>query len=539
MSLSPTELPPNTAGSHRIHPIPAFLAKLDAVLSHSQTLQVELTNGSLPAVEFDPTTLQLMVDCRKNLERMEETIREARQNESRISRIPREILSEIFRFTLSPGYTRKVNCRDTPIAAWRLGHVSRYWRDTAQTDPALWCAIVVDCRTQYIRHENEHCDSIMHHCHPSIEYPLDALERQIHLSRHSSLSVNIHLAIAPSSPQELHHLEAIFNLLLAQSQRWMRLTLEDEGSGYHSDIFNLLSGACGHLDRLQYLCVEEWGTSQWSPELSNTFLVAPNLREVSLHRHLRIDNHSSAPCIPWCQLTSLRINAAASFLQKMLKSSENLVDLALESDDFTGGIEAEHTGSAWVLPRLRRLSLHGEALLVESLSAPSLEYLELNCCIDGITDFIRRSRCHLQDLKLLCPFVIRNLGELPAIVLLLQSTPHLSHLELEYDDFGGNCFDRYTRALTVIGDSTLCPKLSSFQFDTADMQSEISNVLCTMLESRWSLPTHLRSLQHVLIPEMYTFDTNWDRLEALRADGMDIAERDSWDDYVSDSESEE
>ncbi|KAK7062453.1 hypothetical protein R3P38DRAFT_2494623 [Favolaschia claudopus] len=456
-------------------------------------------------------------------------ISEPRQDASHISdsRIPREILSEIFRFTLSPGYTRKVNRRDTPIAPWRLGHVSRYWRDTAQTDPALWCEIVVDCRLQYVRHENEHCDDIMHRCRPSIEYPLDALQRQIHLSKQSSLSVNIHLA--PTSPQELHHLKATFNLLLAQSRRWMRLTLEDEERGSHSDIFNLLSGACGHLDRFQYLCVEEWGTSQWSPELSNTFLVAPNLRQVSLHRHLRIDNHSSAPCIPWCQLTSLRINAAASFLQKMLKSSENLVDLALDSDDFTGGTETGHTCSPWVLPRLRRLSLHGEVFLVESLSAPTLEYLELN-----------------SHLKLLCPFIIRDLRELPAIVALLQSTPHLSHLELEYDDFGGRCFDRYTkllegllRALTVIGDSTLCPKLSSFQFDTADMELEISNVLCTMLESRWSLPTHLRSLQHVLIPEMYTFDPNWDRLAALRADGMDIEELNSWDDYVSNSESEE
>ncbi|KAK6980671.1 hypothetical protein R3P38DRAFT_2746709 [Favolaschia claudopus] len=457
--------------------------------------------------------------CQKEMALLDRTLTTVLERVSHIFRIPREILTEIFRWTLWPEYTRVVGTRNVPIPPWKLGHICRYWRATAQADPRLWSDVIIDCRQSCNRQpRNGHWDleAGRHYftppCNPVSEYPLEALATQLRLSGTGCVSVEFWLEDY-KPVQRPSYMMTLLNALIAESNRWTRLSI----GGQLDCMAGALSQVCGPLDQLQYLLVG----GCWPKQLQNAFSVAPNLQEVSLG--LELSNHSPGPLICWSQLTKLDITAEPDFLLRSLMSAANLRQLVYTDLMLVELPDSSRITQSTELPELRRLSLQCEtSWVVQYLFTPKLERLELNYEIEHIPPFILRSRCRLHSLRIGCV-------KLATIITILQMSPDLIQLELPYAE-GCDEYDEHLTgvfsALTFNDTSTdICLKLGSLRFDfLADSDVPGCDALCRMLRSRWRVPPHLRSLKSIEIVdcELYYTEPHWEQLHAFRRDGLDI-----------------
>ncbi|KAK7006386.1 hypothetical protein R3P38DRAFT_2555568 [Favolaschia claudopus] len=455
--------------------------------------------------------------CQKEMALVDRTLITVLERVSHIFRIPREILTEIFRWTLWPEYTRVVGTRNVPIPPWKLGHICRYWRATAQADPRLWSDIVIDCRQSCNRQpRNGHFTPP---CNPVSEYPLEALATQLRLSGTGTVSVEFWLEVY-KPVQHPSYMMTLLHTLIAESNRWTRFTMAGR-TDHMGGVFAPLFQVCGRLDQLQYLRVGG-GDSEWPKQLNDAFSVAPSLQEVYLS--LDLSNRAPGPFICWAQLTKLDITAEPDFLLNSLRLAHNLRELVF-TDSL--GLEDPHPDSSKItqsteLPELRRLSLNYGTWVVPYLSTPKLEHLKLDWESERIPPFIFRSRCNLHSLSVVC-------FKPASIIIVLQMSPDLSRLELLYEE-GCDLYDEHLTevfsALTLNDTPTdICPRLGSLRFDYVE-SSEVPSLatLCDMLHSRWRVPPHLRSLRSIDIDESYLPNTDhvWERLDALRRDGLEI-----------------
>ncbi|KAK6980675.1 hypothetical protein R3P38DRAFT_3117590 [Favolaschia claudopus] len=507
----------------------------DALRDQAAALRAQMDALRARTTALDAKKLALMREmeavmleeagCQKEMALVDRTLTTVLKKVSHIFRIPREILTEIFRWTLWPEYTRLVGTRNVPIPPWKLGHICRYWRATAQADPRLWSDIIIDCR-QFCNRQPRNGDwdnEARHHyfappCNPVSEYPLEALATQLRLSGTGCVSVEFWLEDG-KPVQRPSYMMALLNTLIAESNRWIRFTMGGR-TDHMGGVFGPLSQVCGRLDRLQYLYVGG-GDSEWPKQLNDAFSVAPNLQEVYLS--LDLSNRAPGPSICWAQLTKLDITAEPDFLLNSLRLAENLRELV-----FTDSLELEDSRresfritQCTELPELRRLSLNHGTWVVPYLATPKLEHLKLDWESERIPPFIVRFRCNLHSL---------SVGDLkPAsIIIVLQMSPDLSHLELLYEE-GCDLYDEdlteVFSALTLNNTPTdICPRLGSLRFDYVD--SSVLAALCDMLHSRWRVPLHLRSLKSIDIDMNGSYlpntDPFWERLDALRRDGLDI-----------------
>ncbi|KAK6980724.1 hypothetical protein R3P38DRAFT_3294236 [Favolaschia claudopus] len=517
----------------------ALRAQMDALRARTSALEAKKVALRL---ELEAVVLE-EAGCRKEMTLMDCTLTTVLERVSHIFRIPREILTEIFRWTLWPEYTRVVGTRNVPIPPWKLGHICRYWRATAQADPRLWSDVIIDCRQSCRRQPRDgHWDNEAgrHYstppCNPVSEYPLEALATQLRLSGTGCVSVEFWLGFQ-NPVQHPSYMMALLDILIAESNRWIRFTMESR-TDHMSGVFGALSQVCGRLDHLQYLRVGG-GESEWPKELSDAFSVAPNLQEVYLSFDL--SNRAPGPSICWAQLTKLDITAEPDFLLDSLRLAENLRELV-----FTDSLgrqdpnpDSSRTTHSTVLPELRRLSLYYGTWVVPYLSTPKLEHLKLDWECERIPPFIVLSRCNLHSLSVDCL-------EPAPIITVLQMSPDLSHLELPYG-VGSEAYHEHLTevfsALTLNDTSTdICLRLGSLRFDYVE-SSDLAT-LCDMLHSRWRVPPHLRSLKSIDIVESYLPNTGpvWERLDALRRDGLDIVglepPSDASDEKDSDDEDE-
>ncbi|KAK7000577.1 hypothetical protein R3P38DRAFT_3369212 [Favolaschia claudopus] len=524
----------------------ALQTQMEAVHAKTEALEAKIASFQQ---ELAVLALQ-QVGCQTEMTKLEHELRMARNKASHItSRLPPEILCEIFHWTLlsEEDYTRRVNRRLMLVAPWRLCRVNGHWRAVARADPHLWSRIVINCKDIYQ-------DGYVRHCIPALEYPLAALETQLSLSHAVAISVEFHLGVSDAE-QDFLHLADLLNLLIAESHRWVRLVIGTLGNP-ETSVLRLLSQVHGRLDRLRHLQVVDWGSSLPSSlplALKDAFSVAPNLQEVFLPWILQIHRPTSYISLDHRQLTTLRITVAPSLVLELLSALQNVVDLALLVGYW--GVEESIPGSVSnliTLPRLRRFTLDSGFDLIQHLSAPNLEILQLSD--DGIKHIpalIRRSACQLQSLKI--TFALKNKGGLAAVIAILRLSPDLSHLELglietlSEDDKQEEYISLLTRlfsALTLAhAASDICAKLATFEFYIWEDEtpSEFGDALCGMLESRWNMPVHQRCLRRVRMPGASHEITIWQRLEALRLDGLDIEKffkAYSWDDDNSEDESE-
>ncbi|KAK7006384.1 hypothetical protein R3P38DRAFT_2728647 [Favolaschia claudopus] len=492
----------------------ALRAQMDAL--HSRTTILDAKKVALRR-ELEAVMLE-EAGCQKEMALVDRTLTTVLERVSHIFRIPREILTEIFRWTLWPEYTRVVGIRIVPIPPWKLGHICRYWRETAQADPRLWSDIVIDCTDSRQGRRPGYYGSPPYN--PVSEYPLEALATQLRLSGTGCVSVEFRLEVY-KPVQHPSYMMALLNTLIAESNRWIRFTMGCR-TDHLGGVFDPLSQVCGRLDRLQYLYVGG-GDSEWPKQLNDAFSVAPNLQEVYLS--LNLSNRAPGPSICWAQLTKLDITAEADFLLDSLRLAENLRELVF-TDSL--GVEGPHPDSSRItqsteLPELRRLSLKKGTWILRYLYTPKLEYLEVDWESDAIAPFVVRSRCNLHSL---------NVGSTTSanIITVLRMSPDLFHLEIADED-GYKWYDELLTevfsALTLKGTSTdICLNLVSLRFDSAvpSARSSAYAALCNMLHSRRRVPPHLQSLKSIDIGYCaldYT-EPHWEQLDAFRRDGLDI-----------------
>ncbi|KAJ6528148.1 hypothetical protein B0H19DRAFT_1083674 [Mycena capillaripes] len=279
----------------------------------------------------------------------------------------------------------------------------------------------------------------------------------------------------------------------------------------------------GNLAKLQQLhVVNPRSHREYPPNTDNImmFAIAPQLREALLPR-------SPVLSVPWHQLTRVRIESGTQSLLELLPQLHHVTDcdLAVHVGDITTASDP-----IVVLRRLRRLVLM-EDRVSRFLETPNLESLEVVSLFAAVPEFLSRSGCHLKTLKLRWCF-----SEMAAFGDVLRGIPTLTHLDLNLCHPGGtpsktelSRIPQQFDALKATSNSTaLCPALTSLSVrlpDNAGRQILIvgHRSLCEMVESRWNLPTSMRSLTRVYItPERLASYSVWQRFQAMRRAGMDV-----------------
>ncbi|KAJ7802630.1 hypothetical protein B0H13DRAFT_2297197 [Mycena leptocephala] len=275
-----------------------------------------------------------------------------------------------------------------------------------------------------------------------------------------------------------------------------------------------------------------------SPRISRYFHWAPQLREALLPRLPTF-------FLPWHQLTRLRVESNPEHLLETLPKLHGIVHCDIRVVDSI----PSPSGSNVVLPHLKQLVLNDGSFL-HCLKTPKLESLEVHWSDDSVPQFFRGSQCPLNTMKLHCSSCYPALD---AFHELLRHVPNLLHLELDFRIDGDAASEeeqalipQYFHAMKAAGSSTpLCPKLTSMEvvFPNCGTPQEAVATgyesLCEMVESRWNLPTHTRSLMHVDIDLVDVVSTLVrQRFDAMRRAGLDVNKVFTWDDDEDDEDEE-
>lgn len=365
---------------------------------------------------------------------------------SPVRRLPREMLCEIFLEALQQGpdsdlyfdltpVTLDTRCdSDISISVWKLGCVSKMWREVVRGYSKLWSCISVD---------------------PSFARdPRSASVMRTILSCAREHPLSISYTKCPST-------EHLLALLITKCHRWEKAKLSFDDP----EQFFELEGVKDKIPMLKALdlCVPTLPPSRRS---MHGFSSAPHLYSVSLVVDMgdQVDVDIDV-LFPLEQLETylekyklirddLDVLAAYElrFQTSLLPQLSNLVTLNLTHNSF-----AEAPGNTRNLPihilfpRLLVLIIHNTSVLW-LLSTPSLEHLEMSGAeteeLVAVLDLCRRSNCTLRSLILLLDSGMSH-GD-SALFDLLLHTSTLTYLQIwawVYD------FDLFTHLLLRSEDS--------------------------------------------------------------------------------------
>ncbi|KAF7346649.1 ABC protein [Mycena sanguinolenta] len=327
----------------------------------------------LRAVDARILTLQAaLAQLVKRRAEIVEHRREHRAILSPVRRVPPELVCKIFDLLTAPSRHR------LPRAPWRLGWISRTWRQYAVEYPPLWSYLTVP---GYHLGEN------------SITACLPALKSQ--LCRSGSALLDIFWMIDNCRPDS-----RVLDLVLPYSSSWRSLSLT---ISYDDAVNDWLEPVRGKLDHLEKLDVSRGLYRQPIPDV---FTTAPNLRQVRLP--LYMPSGGEPPLlyrtfipVSWEQITHYRGDSPFAQHIEILRSAPNLENCALYVVQ-EAPISPAPPDTTLVLPQLRRLWLDQDGLLLP-IVASNLEEL---CCpyskwlIPRILPFIWQASCTLQRLIL-------------------------------------------------------------------------------------------------------------------------------------------
>ncbi|KAF7371099.1 F-box domain-containing protein [Mycena sanguinolenta] len=420
---------------------------------------------------------------------------------SPIRRIPPEILSDIFWWTLPPIEDARQNAPyEAHNIPWLLTHISSRWRAICIATPSLWSRIVVN----YVE-----IHQMSRSRRPSSAPHLALIATQIQRSR----KLKIHFYGSPemdSRPQI-----QMFELLMQHSSRWEELSL-----GLTTEIFPLLISLHDRLPSLERLWVQWDGVENSSDKSLDCFQTVSSLVEFGVVNEFRdLPIHLPAP-----QLTRYELNGPWSTHQHILRGAPNLVEAHIHID-FDLEIRSD---SVIELRRLRRLYISDSTSTVLSvLKAPALEELAVFLVSDGQLDF----------LDCLRGFVDRSLCRLRRLCLRGFSEPHtttqilntfLSITELVIIFATPHDVNALISALCLTEGDILAPQLESLFFgcetdeEDSDPDSNFDfTALPTMLKGRWEAENC--ALEHAALmthgnPPLDPLTLSG--LHALRQDGL-------------------
>jgi hypothetical protein len=244
----------------------------------------------------------------------------------------------------------------------------------------------------------------------------------------------------------------------------------------------------------------------------NFFKDAPHLRRVVLGS----PGKPSVPEIqlPWGQLTTYKATYSAStHLRNLSNAAHTLVECDLGLASHVVEDDALGFRGTMTLPRLRRLVINRTAsAFLNCLATPALHDLHICDSIHYALPFLHRSACALSRLTLfMCT-------PTPAVVLLLQATPTLTTLDI---DFLGETNSLISALAGTPDVPPLCPGLTSLSWgdrrDTIDRAAFVD-----MIESRWRSASKRRLRFVGVYPGRMRMKAQRRRLLAFADEGLEV-----------------
>ncbi|KAF8217058.1 hypothetical protein K438DRAFT_1704190 [Mycena galopus ATCC 62051] len=328
--------------------------------SQNPFLRDFLSHGRARRIVLDAKITLLQSSLNQLVKEKEKLDLEIGKHEGAVSplrRMPTEVLSYIFTFTLPPHQP------DAESAPWTVSAVCARWREIVISQPRFWTSI------RY----NVACSD-----------PTKTLMYETHLHRSKELPLHIEFSVVCD---ELSFDPArILDLMCQRAARW-----ETASFSGPEELTELLRRyiKC-QLTHLQKLTIEIYADEDDLWSTIDAFHDAPMLQTVFFNRK---NSHCPIVTVPrWTQL--LRYGGSSTWDGHLdaLRDASNLVDCTLE---IRGSSTSPRTPIS--LPRLLRLSLSNSKFL-EYLKTPAL--LELYCDFSAvpILSFLRHRACKLQKL---------------------------------------------------------------------------------------------------------------------------------------------
>ncbi|KAJ7121846.1 hypothetical protein C8R43DRAFT_1033112 [Mycena crocata] len=403
---------------------------------------------------------------------------------SPVRRMPPELLCEIFMLSMG-GDLRP---------PWRLGLVSRFWRQSAILSHNLWSCI---------------------HLQPSWNGSLLSIKTQLTRSDIAPLTV-----IFDDFPIQTSAL--VVDLLLQHCGRWRTLRLVKSSVNGADKLLYIMGGRMRQLERLELEC-EDYDLRIRDDSLT----AAPRLREVIL-TDAALKRFSPAVKIPWDQITLYRGKYVPARQCEILQAASNLQECSLAFSIHQPPHDAFPANAAPTsiidLLRLRRLHLEEEYFL-SLLTAPGLEDLFLYSPrrLDRFPAFIQRSSCQLVKLVL----VKYYRGTSSDLLNALRALPTLRCLVMEGAfDFDPEEHAALFNGLAIVGTSDHhCPTLSSFSLGHFPSDLALHSPFVAMVKSRFGKhpSCHLRFLRIY----NWSYDESPNhmaaQLQIWRREGLDVA----------------
>lgn len=322
---------------------------------------------------------------------------------SPLRRFPNEILSEVALQCLDgPLESGRYTTLNTKDILWVLGQVCRSWRNAILSFPRVW---------SFIRITDEDIQP------SNVKYAITELLRR---SKDAPLFLEARVSDDQAST-------FIIKALVRHSSRWCEATIR-----LPSDQLPHLNSVKGRLPALVNLTllvdIDDDDAGPRPRFDLDAFKVAPALRSVvSWH-----DMEELPISLPWSQLTLYdgwqQQEGAHLRILRLLTNVERC-DLADNSGEL---IPADDRPTPILLPRLRSFKFTHEIELLNHLTLPALDYLEILAGADStepsmnpLVSLIARSSCSITSLSYHCTHSDQNF-----LITALRSMPTLSTLAI-------------------------------------------------------------------------------------------------------------
>lgn len=385
---------------------------------------------------------------------LENAVRTHEWSVSPLRRMPTEILSLIFAFTLPPHQT------DVEHAPWDISAVCARWRAIVTSQARLWTTVYIDL------------DYVDPH------YSDELLETQLSRSGDLPLDVTISMRARRMQGTDFCSLQIICD----HCRRWDTLSAAGPYALYIA-FEQCMEGPAALLRELQAQVITERDFPNVNLPTLDAFGATPLLKRVDINSGPYLWNHPIDLELPWPQLLQYSGSNTWDCHVDALRNAGNLVECTLEIHWISDVPETRV-----LLPSLLRLSL-SQSKFLDCLDTPAL--LELYCeYTPDVLPFVRRQSCPLQTL-------ILRPSSTPAapsdLVPLIDAIPTITYLGLQASftaQFAHELLFKPTFAPALQRISAIFP---AYQFDE----------FADAVESRWR-NGRLKSVQVHILPPLGT-----------------------------------
>ncbi|KAJ6464885.1 hypothetical protein C8R45DRAFT_1023447 [Mycena sanguinolenta] len=312
---------------------------------------------------------------------------------SSIHRLPPEILSLVFLYTLvaPTAPPRPHVALESP---WLVSRVCQHWRGVALASQRLWSF-------------------------PTIRrFPNQSISQfNLHLSR--SGAARLHPVLA-AVPRTIRHLAHFLRSLVGSSARWTTLVLAFDWTSLQAQLAPL-QGNVDELEELQIEGVWSQGTALAEGDRLKAFAIAPRLRKLCVKR---VCEPAVSLVVPWHQLTHYRAVGAAHEHLAVLRRCPNLVAVDLI---FSTVPSVAVQGPPVQLPHLVQIHV-GDSEFLRVLSLPKVRDISVRSGPEGdasvpLLDLIRRDHPPLASVSL-----VRSTLVASTIVSVVEQSPMIETL---------------------------------------------------------------------------------------------------------------